>query len=96
MQTTLINAVYNRMLAAEPTLDLSTNSGRLKALGMLHSWISYTGECLAQFHVLRDAGDMRGAAKAYQQWFNLIIQINVVQSVISDEMQLTTIDQQAA
>lgn len=96
MQKTLINAVYNRMLAVEPTLDLSTNSGRVKALGLLHGWIAYTGECLAQSHALRDAGDMRGAAKAYQQWFNLIIQINAVHSFIDDAMQLTNTDQQAA
>lgn len=82
---TPINALYNRLLAAEPTIDIRTMDGRLTALTFIDPWLAYAGECLAQCHALRRSGkDNQQAAKAMQQWFNLTIQIGELHQWLDD------------
>lgn len=83
-----INALHRRLLAAEPTLDLFTLSGRVTALGMIGQWLDHCGQCLEKAHALQAAGDRRAAAKPYQQWFNLTIQIGQLHDLIHEAIQL--------
>lgn len=96
MQTTPINAIHRRALAAEPTADITTARGRLALLAHIDLWLAHASECLGEGWRLRKAGDMRHAAKCQQQWFNIMVQVDALHALIEDTMRLTNTDRQAA
>ena len=96
MQLRPINAIHRRALAAEPTADITTTSGRLALLAHIDLWLDHASECLTEGWRLRNAGYMQHAAKCKQQWFNIMVQVDAIHALIEDATQLTNTDQQAA
>lgn len=96
MQTTPINAIHRRALAAEPTADITTTSGRLALLAHIDLWLAHASECLALSYELRALGNKQQQAVYYQQWFNIMVQVDALHALIEDTMRLTNTDRQAA
>lgn len=78
------NTIFNRAMAADPSIDLTTVAGRLAMLRYIDGWLDFAGECLAEAWRLRRAGDMKPAAKYKQQWFSIMVQVGPLHEMIDD------------